>query len=133
MSGSQLFIFEKMRARSPGLNNHNLSVILSRKNSTSCIHRLQPARLLCPWGFSRQECWSGLPCATPGDLPNLGTERRSPALKSGSLLSEPAELLASCGSRASHCSGFSYCRAQALRCTGFSSFDLWALEYRLSK
>ena len=23
---------------------------------------LQPARLLCPWGFSRQEYWSGLPC-----------------------------------------------------------------------
>ena len=25
-------------------------------------HGLQPARLLCPWGFSRQEYWSGLPC-----------------------------------------------------------------------
>ena len=24
-------------------------------------HGLQPARLLCPWGFSRQECWSGVP------------------------------------------------------------------------
>ena len=23
-------------------------------------HGLQPARLLCPWGFSRQEYWSGL-------------------------------------------------------------------------
>ena len=22
-------------------------------------HGLQPARLLCPWGFSRQEYWSG--------------------------------------------------------------------------
>ena len=21
-------------------------------------------------GFSRQECWSGLPCLSPGDLPN---------------------------------------------------------------
>ena len=28
-------------------------------------HRLQPARLLCPWGFSRQEYWSGLPCPPP--------------------------------------------------------------------
>ena len=27
-------------------------------------------RLLCPWGFSRQEYWSGLPCPPPGDLPN---------------------------------------------------------------
>ena len=32
-------------------------------------HGLQPARLLCPWGFSRQEYWIGLPCPPPGDLP----------------------------------------------------------------
>ena len=25
-------------------------------------------------GFSRQECWSGLPCPPPGDLPNPGIE-----------------------------------------------------------
>ena len=25
-------------------------------------HELWPARLFCPWGFSRQEHWSGLPC-----------------------------------------------------------------------
>ena len=31
-------------------------------------------------GFSRQECWSGLPSPFPGDLPNLGTEPRSPVL-----------------------------------------------------
>ena len=29
-------------------------------------HGLQPSRLLCSWGFSRQECWSGLPCPSPG-------------------------------------------------------------------
>ena len=50
---------------------------------------LQPTRLLCPWGFSRQEYWSGLPCPPPGDLPNLGIEPRSPALQADSLLSEP--------------------------------------------
>ena len=33
---------------------------------------LQPTRLLCPWGFSRQEYWSGLPRPPPGDLPNPG-------------------------------------------------------------
>ena len=33
-------------------------------------HGLKPARLLCPWGFSRQEYWSELPCPPPGDLPN---------------------------------------------------------------
>ena len=41
-----------------------------------------------PWGFSRQEYWSGLPCPPPGDLPNPGIEPRSPALQVDSLLSE---------------------------------------------
>ena len=31
-------------------------------------YKLQPARPLYPWGFSRQDCWSGLPCPPPGDL-----------------------------------------------------------------
>ena len=35
-------------------------------------HGLKPTRLLCPWGFSSQEYWSGLPCPPPGDLPNPG-------------------------------------------------------------
>ena len=35
---------------------------------------LQPTRLLCPWGFSRQEYWSGLPCPPLVDLADLGTE-----------------------------------------------------------
>ena len=28
-------------------------------------------------GFSRQECWSGLPCTPPGDLPNPEIEPTS--------------------------------------------------------
>ena len=40
-------------------------------------------------GFSRQEYWSGLPCPPPGDLPNPGTEARSPALQADSLPREP--------------------------------------------
>ena len=40
-------------------------------------------------GFSRQECWSGLPFPSPGDLPNPGIEPRSPALQVDSLLAEP--------------------------------------------
>ena len=31
-------------------------------------------------GFSRQECWSGLPFPTLGDFPGPGTEPTSPAL-----------------------------------------------------
>ena len=39
--------------------------------------------------FSRQEYWSGLPFLPPGDLPNPGTEPRSPALQADSLPSDP--------------------------------------------
>ena len=52
-------------------------------------HGLQPARLLCPSGFSRQEYWSGLPCPPPGDLPNPGIKPRFPTLQAHSLPSEP--------------------------------------------
>ena len=31
--------------------------------------------------FSRQEYWNGLPCSLPGDLPDPGIERASPALQ----------------------------------------------------
>ena len=39
-------------------------------------------------GFSRQEYWSGLPLTSPGDLPDLGIEPRSPALQADSLPTE---------------------------------------------
>ena len=52
-------------------------------------HGLQPTRLLCPWGFSRQEYWSGLPYPSSGDLPNPGIKPGSPALQADSLPSEP--------------------------------------------
>ena len=39
-------------------------------------------------GFSKQECWSGLPFPSPGDLPDPGIEPRSPALQAGALPSE---------------------------------------------
>ena len=47
-----------------------------------------PPGSFCPWGFSRQEYWSGLPCPPPGDLPNPGIEPRSPAFQADSLPSE---------------------------------------------
>ena len=52
-------------------------------------HGLRPARLLCPWGFSRQEQWSALQFPFPGDLPDPGVKPRSPALQADSLPSEP--------------------------------------------
>ena len=39
--------------------------------------------------FSRLEYWSGLPCPSPGGLPDPGIEPRSPALQAVSLPSEP--------------------------------------------
>ena len=41
-------------------------------------------------GFSRQECWSGLPFPSPEDLPDPGIEPGSPALQADALPSEPA-------------------------------------------
>ena len=40
-------------------------------------------------GFPRQECWSGLPFPSPGDLPDPGIEPGSPALQADALPSEP--------------------------------------------
>ena len=39
-------------------------------------------------GFSRQECWSGLPFPSPGDFPDPGIEPRSSALQADSLPTE---------------------------------------------
>ena len=49
----------------------------------------RPPQAPLSMGFSRQEYWSGLPCASPGDLPDSGIESRSPALQADSLPSEP--------------------------------------------
>ena len=40
-------------------------------------------------GFTRQECWSGLPFPSPGDLPNPGIKSWSPVLQADALPSEP--------------------------------------------
>ena len=37
-------------------------------------------------GFSRHECWSGLPCPPPGDLPDPGIE---PVIEGGFFIAEP--------------------------------------------
>ena len=40
-------------------------------------------------GFPRQEYWGGLPCPSPGDLPDPGVEPTSPALAGGFFSTEP--------------------------------------------
>ena len=39
--------------------------------------------------FSRQECWSRLPCPPPGNLPHPGIKTRFPALEVDSFTAEP--------------------------------------------
>ena len=41
--------------------------------------------------FSRQACWSGLPCPPPGDGPNPGIKPRSPALEGEFFTTDPPE------------------------------------------
>ena len=75
------------------LNMYLLWLWFSRSVASDSLrpHGLQPSRLLCPWGFSRQEYWNGLPLPFPGDLPKSGTEPRSPALQADSLPTELQE------------------------------------------
>ena len=40
-------------------------------------------------GFSRQEYWNGLPCPSPGELPDAGIEPASPELAGGFFTTEP--------------------------------------------
>ena len=46
-------------------------------------HGLYPTRLLCPWNFPGKN--TGVPCPSPGDLPDPGIELRSPELQADSL------------------------------------------------
>ena len=59
---------------------------LSSSSSRTVAYQSPPSM-----GFSRQECWSGLPFPSPGDLPDPGIETRSPALQADALPSEPPE------------------------------------------
>ena len=70
------------------LKEVSLTFLLGPVCAVLCLV-IQLCVTLCdPWGFSKQECWSGLPCPPPGDLLNPGTECRSPTLQMDSLLSE---------------------------------------------
>ena len=72
-------------------------IILRLIYACMAVHLLSLARLFgTSWtvaqqaplslGFSKQECWSGLPCLPPGDLPDPEIESRPPALQVASLL-----------------------------------------------
>ena len=58
----------------------------------SCPTLATPWTVACqaplPFGFSRQEYWSGLPFLSPGDLPKPEIKPGFPALQADSLLTE---------------------------------------------
>ena len=81
------------------LKNFPQFVVIHTVKGFSSVQLLSHVRLFAiPWtaayqdlpsmGFSRQEFCSGLPFPSPGDLPDSGTEPRSPALQADSLLTE---------------------------------------------
>ena len=69
-------------------------------HSACCVLSLSLIQLFAtPWavacqvplsiGFPRPEYWSGLPFASPGDLPNPGIKPASPVLAGRFLTTEP--------------------------------------------
>ena len=71
-------------------------MIIQTQKKRKKVKSLSHVRLFAtPWtvayqappsmGFSRQECWSGLPFLSPGDLPDPGIELWSPPLQADSL------------------------------------------------
>ena len=86
------------------LGQRTLEDILVLRNTFVIVKSLSRVRLFAtPWtvayqappsmGFSRQECWSGLPFPSPGDLPDPGIEPGSPTLQADTLLSEPPGMI----------------------------------------
>ena len=81
----------------PALAGRFFSFFLRKRVSCSIVSdlwdSLRPHGLthqaLLSMGFPRQDYWSGLPFSSPGDLPDLGIEPKSPALQVESLPSEP--------------------------------------------
>ena len=62
-----------------------LSLTLLSSATLQTVARQAPLSM----GFFGQEYWSGLPCLSPGDLPDPGIEPGSFTLEADSLPSEP--------------------------------------------
>ena len=72
-----------------GLDCGGGSGLVSKSCLTLCDPRTVHYQAPPSMGFSRQECWSGLPFPSLGDLPDPGIEPGFPALQTDALLSEP--------------------------------------------
>ena len=58
--------------------SHIILLCLIPQSCLTLCNHMQPIRPLCPWGFSRQEYWSGLSCLPPGIFPAEGLNRGLP-------------------------------------------------------
>ena len=83
----QVQVLAKMRT------SRNLTKVwLKREESEShsvLSDPLQPHELYGPWNSLGQNIRNGQPFPSPGDLPNLGIEPRSPTLRASCLPAEP--------------------------------------------
>ena len=123
---------------------HTICIFFS-PNTAILFHQFSSVQLLSrvrlfatPWatarqaplsmGFSRQEYRSGLPFASPGDLPELGIEPQSPALQVDSLLSNPPKKpMCVC---ASHSVMSNSVTPRTVACQASLSMELSSQEYR---
>ena len=76
--------WQLVRNTNPQASHHTCAVL--RLVTQSCPNLCDPVGCSppgssCPWGFSRQEYWSGLPGPPQGDLPNSWIEPRSSKLQ----------------------------------------------------
>ena len=74
-------IYLKVAKRVDFKSSHSVVCVSVRLFSTPRIVDHQASLSM---GFSRREYWSGLSFPSPGDLPYLGNEPRSPALQTNS-------------------------------------------------
>ena len=88
------------------LNAELLLFSHSVMSNSSVIPRTVACQAPLSMGFSRQEYWSGVPFASPGDLPDPGMELASPALEGRFLITKPPgkpQMLGYKDSNRSHC------------------------------
>ena len=64
--------------------NRSLSRVRLFATPWTVGHQAPPSK-----GFSSQECWSGLPFPSPGEIPDAGIEPGFPTFQADALTSEP--------------------------------------------
>ena len=70
-------------------NSEKVKVLVLQSCPTLCNPIDCSPQASLSMGFPRQEYWSILPFPSPRDIPDPGSEFRSPALQVDSLLTEP--------------------------------------------